>query len=64
MNKPNSYEDVMKELEEVNDLLEFNADVDLLSVDEDEQGRTFRFEYAHESITERNSAYKRRTSNA
>lgn len=63
MNKPDSFEDVMKELEEVNNLLENDSDIDLLSLDDDSEGRTFRFEYAHESITERHSAYKRRTHN-
>jgi hypothetical protein len=53
----------MKELEAVNDLLESDSDIDLLSVDEDSEGRNFRFEYAHESLTERSSCYKRRSHN-
>lgn len=63
MNKPNSYEEVMKELEEVNDLLESNSEIDLSSLENDPEGRTFRFEYAYEGLTERSSSYKRRTSN-
>lgn len=58
MNNPNSYEDVMKELEEVNEMLELEVDSD----DEGLYNGDFRFEYAHESLTERHSAYKRRTS--
>lgn len=60
MNNPNSYEDVMKELEEINELLELGVDSD----NEDLYNGDFRFEYAHESLTERHSAYKRRISNA
>lgn len=59
MNNPNSYEDVMKELEEINELLELGVDSD----NEDLYNGDFRFEYAHESLTERHSAYKRRISN-
>lgn len=59
MNKPNSYEDVMKELEEINELLESGVDSD----NEDLYNGDFRFEYAHESLTEKHSAYKRRISN-
>ncbi len=62
MNKPDSYESVMKELEEVNDLLENNVDLIADVEYPDEQEIKFRFEYAHESITERHSAYKRRIS--
>lgn len=54
MNKPDSYENVMKELEEVNDELESDLD---------EDGKDFKFEYAFESLTERHSAYQRRISN-
>ncbi len=56
MDNPNSYENVMRELEELNDRLEAGDD---LSDDEDE-GKDFKYEYAHESLTERHSAYKRR----
>lgn len=59
MNNPNSYEDVMKELEEINELLELGVDSD----NEDLYNGDFRFEYAHESLTEKHSAYKRRISN-
>lgn len=59
MNKPNSYEDVMKELEEINELLEIGVDSD----DPHLYNGDFRFEYAHESLTEKHSAYKRRISN-
>lgn len=62
-NNPNSYESVMKELEEVNDLLESNVDM-IADAEYDDVQPTFRFEYAHESITERHSAYKRRISHA
>ncbi len=60
MKTPNSYEKVMKELEEVNELLECEEIVDFEIV----KGDTcdFKWEYAHESITERHSAYKRRVS--
>lgn len=56
MNKPDSYEDVMKELEELN---EKEVDSDM----EDLYNGDFRFEYAYESLTEKRSAYKRRISN-
>lgn len=62
MNKPDSYESVMKELEEVNDLLENS--VDMIADVEYPDEIKFRFEYAFESVTERHSAYKRRISNA
>lgn len=58
MNNPNSYEDVMKELEEINELIELGVDSD----NEDLYNGDFRFEYAHESLTEKHSAYKRRVS--
>lgn len=59
MKTPNSYEDVMKELQEVNELLEIAVDSDSDSL----YNADFKFEYAHESLTERNTAYKRRLSN-
>lgn len=59
MKNPNSYEKVMKELEEVNDVMEKES-VDFESVSGDTCD--FKWEYAHESITERHSAYKRRFS--
>lgn len=62
MNKPDSYESVMKELEEVNDLLESNVDM-IADVEYPDEVK-FRFEYAHEQLTERNTAYKRRISHA
>lgn len=58
MKTPNSYEDVMKEVQEINDLLENSLDTD----DDSEYNADFKFEYAHESITERHTAYKRRYS--
>jgi len=58
VNKPDSYEDVMKELEEINELLELKVDSD----ESDLYNGDFRFEYAHESLTEKHTAYKRRTS--
>lgn len=65
MNKPNSYENVMKELEEVNDLLETPDDPDS-EAEESFHGdkRDFRTEYAFESLTERHTAFKRRYSHA
>ena len=60
MKKPDSYNDVMKELEEVSDSLENNVDKDF----EEAYNSDFKFEYAYESLTERHSAYKRRISHA
>ena len=60
MDKPNSYENVMRELEEINDLLE-NGDMLVEVVDPDDGD--FKFEYAHESLTERHTSYKRRNGN-
>lgn len=59
MKKPDSYEKVMKALEEVNDLLELGFDLSVLPYDD---SKDFKFEYAHESLTERHSVYKRRKS--
>ena len=59
MNKPDSYEDVMKLLERVNDALEMDIDLSFLPYDD---SKDFKFEYAFESVTERHSAYKRRSS--
>lgn len=59
MKSPNSYEDVMKELQEVNEMLETSLDSDGDSL----YNADFKFEYAHESLTERHTAYKRRLSN-
>lgn len=59
MNKPDSYEDVMKLLEQVNDALELDIDLSVLPYDD---SKDFKFEYAFESVTERHSAYKRRSS--
>lgn len=58
MNKPDSYENVMKLLEQVNDLLEAGVDLSVLPYDESNE---FKMEYAHESVTEKSSAYKRRS---
>lgn len=60
MNKPESYENVMRALEELNDLLELG----LVSFEELPEGNEFKFEYAHESLTERHSAYRMRVSHA
>lgn len=56
MSKPDSYEEVIKELEEISEL-ELDSDV------EDLYNGDFRFEYAYESLTEKRSAYKKRISN-
>lgn len=61
-NNPNSYENVMKELEEVNEQLEQDKPVDFPI--EVVDNSYFKFEYAHESLTERHTAYKRRVSHA
>lgn len=53
MNRPDSYENVMKEMEEVNDELEYDV----------EDNKPFKWEFAFESITERHTAYQRRISN-
>lgn len=58
MNKPDSYEEVMKVLEEINDLLELGIDYSVLPYDDSQD---FKTEYAFESVTERSSAYKRRS---
>lgn len=59
MKTPNSYEDVVKELQEFNEMLETSLDSDVDSL----YNADFKFEYAFESITERHTAYKRRLSN-
>lgn len=61
MNKSTSYENVIKELAESFEL-EYNDPIETEDVC-DSEGRTFKFEYAHEYLTERHSAYKRRISN-
>lgn len=60
MNKPESYEDVMKLLEQMNDMIE-NGEIVL---EELPDGNDFKFEYAHESLTERHSVYRVRASHA
>lgn len=60
MENPNSYETVMKMLEELNDEMEMNC-VDITN-HLDDNYRDFKFEYAFESVTERSSSYKRRVS--
>lgn len=60
MDNPNSYENVMRELEELNDRLEAGDDLS----DDDEPGKDFKYEYAHESLTEKHSAFKRRNHDA
>lgn len=61
MEKPNSYENVMRELEELNDLLESgDLDVDVCDPDDGD----FKFEYAHEALTQRNTSYRRRNGDA
>lgn len=61
MKTPNSYEEVNKELDEVNELIELDTDNDIKELETDD--RTFKFEYAFEGLTESHSAYKRRNSN-
>lgn len=56
MSKPDSYEEVIRELEEI-------IELELDSDDDDLYNGDFRFEYAHESLTEKHSAYKKRISN-
>lgn len=56
MNKPDSYEEVIRELEEI-------IELELDSDNDDLYNGDFRFEYAHESLTEKHSAYKKRISN-
>lgn len=63
MKTPNSYEEVSKELEEVNELLLIEQEENVEIPVEDEDDRTFRMEYAFESITEGYSSFKRRNSN-
>lgn len=57
MDNPNSYENVMRELEKL-------ADDEFVSVDIhnhlDDNAKDFKFEYAFESLTQRHTAYKRR----
>ena len=48
----------MRELEEVSESLENNVDNEF----DEAYNSDFKFEYAHESLTERHSAYKRRIS--
>lgn len=57
MENPNSYENVMKELELLAD-----EDYDVIDVSNhlDDNARDFKFEYAFESLTQRHTAYKRR----
>lgn len=54
------YDSVMRKLDEINDLIEV-AKLEELEYDSKHQ---FKFEYAHESITEYNSMYKRRNAHA
>lgn len=58
MDNPNSYENVMRELERL-------ADDDYFPVDIyshlDDNIKDFKMEYAFESITEKRSAYKHRS---
>lgn len=58
MNTPSSYEEVVKELEEVNEILDLDRSTEM--VDNIEISKDFKFEYAFESVTERCTAYKRR----
>lgn len=58
MSNKNEYDLVMRELEEVSDLLDRDKSVDS-ELDIDDNG-DFKWEYAFESITESHSAYKRR----
>lgn len=62
MKTPNSYEEVNRELEECNELIELDSNDETIPVEDDESPE-FHFEYAFESLTEGHSAYKRRNSN-
>lgn len=63
MENPNSYERVMKELEELSDELECENVLDITN-HLDDNAKDFKFEYAFESLTEKSSSYKRRESHA
>lgn len=56
-----SYDEVIKELEEETEKF---SEIQLDKDKDSEYDGHFRFEYAFESLTERNSVYKRRKSNA
>lgn len=58
MNGYSSYEEVMREVDEINDLIENSKREEL------EQNPDFKWEYAFESITESNSFYRKRVSHA
>lgn len=58
MDKHISFEEVMHDLEEINDMLE-NAKRE--EIEECNPG--FKWEYAHESLTELNTFYRKRISN-
>lgn len=61
MKKPDSYENVMKLLEQVNDLLEAGVDLSVLPYDESLE---FKMEYAFEALTEQSTLYKKRKASA
>jgi hypothetical protein len=58
VDKPSSYDEVMREVDEINDMLE-NAKYEQL----EEVNPNFKFEHAFESITELNTFYRKRISN-
>lgn len=58
MDKHISYEEVMREVEEINDMLE-----DAKREELEECNPSFKWEYAHESLTELNTFYRKRISN-
>lgn len=62
MKTPNSYEEVNRELGECNELIELDSNEETIP-EEDDESHEFHFEYAHESLTEGYSPFKRRSSN-
>lgn len=58
MDNHSSYEEVMREVDEINDMLE-NAKREEL----EETNPSFKWEYAFESLTELNTFYRKRISN-
>lgn len=64
MKRTTSYEDVMRALQEqvaYDEYLDKCECVDIIY--EQESNANFKMEYAHESLTERKSVYRRRMSN-
>jgi len=57
-----SYDEVMREVDEINDMLE-NAKREEIEEVLEESNPNFKFEYAFESVTELNTFYRKRVSN-